>query len=148
MIVVSKNFLAINILVYVSNREVDIATARDVAEALSLPLPYTRKIVHQLTRSGFLDNRRGHNGGLMLARPAGQILVGEIVLAIEDLRSPSTSDTDLNRVVDDAARKFIEVLNEQSLADFCSAQRTTKPAQNKHPKKSRRAAKPVNARHF
>ena len=41
------------------------------------------KVATQLVREGFVTSERGRGGGLVLARPADQIRVGEVVRAMK-----------------------------------------------------------------
>jgi Rrf2 family nitric oxide-sensitive transcriptional repressor len=121
MIVVSRTFVAINILTYVSGCPDMTATNLSIAKELEIPDPYQRKIAHQLVQAGFLIGLRGRTGGLKLARPPEDIHVGDVVTAIEGSRTPRTGTKgiyDLTEVMDDASRKFIEVLNEHTIADL------------------------------
>ncbi len=59
------------------------ASARGLAERLSLPLPVLRNILKQLTSRGLLKSTRGTKGGYRLARPPQQITLAQLLEAIE-----------------------------------------------------------------
>ena len=68
------------------------APGREV-RALSLacgePAPFLGKVLQKLARAGVLRSKRGRTGGFVLGRPANEITLADIVLAIEgadDLR--------------------------------------------------------------
>ncbi len=54
-----------------------------VAERQDIPPALLAKLVPLLVRAGLLDSQRGARGGLVLARPASDISMLEIVEAIE-----------------------------------------------------------------
>lgn len=54
-----------------------------LARELGIPLASLGQTLHRMRRAGILYARRGPSGGVALARPASEITVLEIVLAIE-----------------------------------------------------------------
>ena len=50
-------------------------------------LSYLEQLFSALRRAGLVDSTRGPGGGYTLARPAGQVSVAEIVLAVENLKA-------------------------------------------------------------
>lgn len=59
------------------------ATARDLAEALGLPLPTVSKLLKLLARQELLSSQRGAKGGYSLARRPEEITLAELVGALE-----------------------------------------------------------------
>lgn len=57
--------------------------ARDLAAETEIPLPYLSKILQLLTRSQLVRAKRGYRGGFVLARPANQMRLLDIVEAID-----------------------------------------------------------------
>lgn len=58
-------------------------SAVDLAGETRVPLPTVSKVLTLLTRAGLLASTRGVKGGYLLARPARQITVAEIVRALD-----------------------------------------------------------------
>lgn len=56
---------------------------RQIAQALDIPEPFLAKILQQLSKQGFLRSFKGRGGGFMLARPAREIRLLEVVRAVE-----------------------------------------------------------------
>jgi Rrf2 family protein len=51
----------------------------DIAEKEQIPIRFLEVILNQLKGGGFVQSRRGADGGYRLARPADQLTVGEIM---------------------------------------------------------------------
>lgn len=60
-----------------------IQSAADVAAQIRVPVPTVSKILKMLTREGLLLSTRGAKGGYLLARPASQISVAQIIIAMD-----------------------------------------------------------------
>jgi Rrf2 family cysteine metabolism transcriptional repressor len=60
----------------------------EIAANDGLPLAYLEHLVARLRKSGLVDSRRGSRGGYMLARPAAQITMAEVVEALEGSIAP------------------------------------------------------------
>ncbi len=54
-----------------------------LAQAQDLPVKFLEAIVADLRRAGLVASRRGARGGYLLARPADQIAVGDIIRAVD-----------------------------------------------------------------
>jgi Rrf2 family protein len=59
-----------------------------IAEAEGLPLPYLEHVVADLKRAGLVTSTRGAHGGYRLGRPAGEIAMDAVVLALEGSVAP------------------------------------------------------------
>jgi Rrf2 family nitric oxide-sensitive transcriptional repressor len=55
----------------------------EIATVFGLSENHLSKVATQLVREGFVTSERGRGGGLVLARPADQIRVGEVVRAMK-----------------------------------------------------------------
>ena len=56
---------------------------KDIAEALEVSFHFLTKILQQLTEGGFLLSSRGSTGGVMMARPAGEISVLDVIECLD-----------------------------------------------------------------
>jgi Rrf2 family nitric oxide-sensitive transcriptional repressor len=56
----------------------------ELAKELGLSRNHLAKIMQHLSRAGFIDTRRGGGGGAVLARPAADIRLGDIVRLLEE----------------------------------------------------------------
>lgn len=105
------------------------ATVDEVAGTFGISRHHLVKVVHDLGRSGYLENHRGIGGGFTLARPPEAIRLGDIVRLGEETetvihcmdrkkRACRLSPTcQLKGVLDEAAAAFFGVLDHYSLAD-------------------------------
>jgi Rrf2 family transcriptional regulator, iron-sulfur cluster assembly transcription factor len=61
----------------------EVVQTHTIALAQGIPESYLTKVLQQLARAGVVHTLRGNHGGVMLARPAGEISVCEVFEAIE-----------------------------------------------------------------
>ncbi len=63
---------------------------RAISERQAIPARYLEQIFQRLRRAGLVASRRGPGGGYVLARPASEITLREVVEAVEGpLAEPS-----------------------------------------------------------
>jgi Rrf2 family nitric oxide-sensitive transcriptional repressor len=122
---------AVRILVDCAKAGDRLIKVADIAQRLDITQQNAFKIVHLLSRAGFLASVRGRNGGVRLARPATKIRIGDVVRAIEskgfDGKTPD-SHVSLGQIVDDALDAFISVLDQHTLAEMALAGEVPVPA--------------------
>jgi Rrf2 family protein len=75
---------------YAVRAAIELAAARDdpvkgdvIAEAQDIPLKFLENILGELKHSGIVGSRRGAQGGYWLAKPADQVVLADIVRAVE-----------------------------------------------------------------
>ena len=56
---------------------------RDLAEVISVPLPFLSKVMGRLTAAGILEGQKGHKGGFILARPPAEIRFIDVLRAVD-----------------------------------------------------------------
>jgi Rrf2 family protein len=69
-----------------SRRERTPVPTREISESSAIPYALLAKIVVQLRRAGLVRADRGKRGGVHLARPADEISVQDVVVAIDGRR--------------------------------------------------------------
>ncbi len=57
--------------------------ARALALACGEPAPFLGKVLQKLARAGLLRSKRGRTGGFVLGRPASEVTLADVVLAVE-----------------------------------------------------------------
>lgn len=93
----------------------------DIARRQKIPQKFLELILSTLKQGGFVESRRGADGGYMLARAADTISVGEVLRFLEGARSGRKSGAaarldpldDVWRQVDEAVA---EILNNTTFA--------------------------------
>jgi Rrf2 family transcriptional regulator, cysteine metabolism repressor len=63
----------------------------DIARRQKIPQKFLETILAELKKHGFLESRRGAEGGYLLGRPAETISVGEVLRAMEGGRTGRVS---------------------------------------------------------
>jgi Rrf2 family protein len=61
----------------------DPVKAEQIAEAQSIPLNFLENILAELRRAGIVESRRGAAGGYLLARPAEEITLADVIRTVE-----------------------------------------------------------------
>lgn len=63
----------------------------DIAKRQKIPQKFLELILAGLKQSGFVDSRRGADGGYLLARSPDSITIGEVLRSLENLKTPGHS---------------------------------------------------------
>ncbi|MBT2130016.1 Rrf2 family transcriptional regulator [Aliiroseovarius lamellibrachiae] len=104
----------------------------DVVRVHGLARPHIVKIVHELGQAGYIITQRGRGGGFRLARPAAEIVVGDVVrltegpLDVAECFNPESNTCpligicELSHALQEATRAFLAVLDDLTLADIVS----------------------------
>jgi Rrf2 family protein len=62
--------------------------ANEIAERQHIPIKFLEAILGQLKGGGYVTSRRGVEGGYLLARPADQLKIGEVIRFIDGPIAP------------------------------------------------------------
>ena len=120
---------ALRVLMYAHAAGGRRVTIEEMASSYRISRAHLMKVVNSLTRAGYLTAVRGRSGGLILARPAEDIRLGEVLRATEPdfsiVECFSTGNqcviTDccrLPRILNEALRAFHSVLDGHTLASI------------------------------
>ena len=84
-------------------------TGEQIAAAQTLPVKFIENTLVELRRAGFVTSQRGREGGYRLARPTDEIVVADVIRALEgplaEVRGHRPEDT----VYEDAAANLQQV---------------------------------------
>jgi Rrf2 family nitric oxide-sensitive transcriptional repressor len=124
---------SLRVLLYLANKEEELVTITELADFYKISRNHLVKVVHNLGLSGYILTARGRHGGLKLARPAKEILIGEVVRFTEpdfDLlecfnpvtdKCTITRSCSLKSVIFKAQASFLAELDKYTLGDLTKA---------------------------
>ena len=67
-----------------ANRQRRPVTLADIAERQEISLSYLEQLFSKMRRAGLVKSVRGPGGGYVLARPASELRISDIVLAVDE----------------------------------------------------------------
>lgn len=123
---------SLRVLIYLGLRPEHQATISEIAESYGISRNHLVKVVHNLGNLGYIRTLRGRGGGMILARKAEDINVGEVVRQTEpsfDLVECFDKETNtcpiapccaLIKGLKAARTAFLDVLDQFTLADVVS----------------------------
>jgi Rrf2 family nitric oxide-sensitive transcriptional repressor len=120
---------ALRCLLDLGTRPDETATVAEIAARMAMSEDHLTKVVQRLAQRGYVQTIRGRNGGVRLAMLPEQITVGAVVRATEEdcnlvpcFESPDAcpiaATCRLPRLLDDALKAFLAVLDQQKLSDL------------------------------
>jgi Rrf2 family transcriptional regulator, cysteine metabolism repressor len=84
----------------------------DIAKRQKIPQKFLELILASLKQGGFVESRRGADGGYRLARPANEITIGQLLAYVENgkknARTSPDAFTDLWKRVDSAISDILD----------------------------------------
>lgn len=124
---------ALRTLMYLATRS-ERTTAASVADIYGVSTHHLAKVVHQLSRLGYVRSVRGIGGGIELAKQPDEIRLGEVIEALEGnmhlLDCVVTEDVcaiqsfcKLKGILTEAERVQLDFLNTVTLADVTPTKR-------------------------
>lgn len=116
---------SLRVLIHLGSRTDRLCSIAEMARDHRISQNHLVKVVHNLIKSGYLVSVRGRFGGVRLARPPAGINIGAVVRMTEEgfdlvpcdrcVLSPACR---LTKVLDTALRRFLDVLDNCTLADL------------------------------
>ena len=131
---------SLRVLLYLANKEDETVTITELADFYKISRNHLVKVVHNLGLNGYILTTRGRHGGLQLAHPAKDILIGEVVRSTEpdfdllECFNPATdqcvitSSCKLKGVIFNAQASFLGVLDKYTLADIAKKSKKAFPS--------------------
>ncbi len=80
---------ALRIMSFMINAEIQVFSARYLAETLNIPDKYLRALMTQMAKKGFVKSIRGKEGGYVFAKNAHTIYLSHIIDAVEGMEKYS-----------------------------------------------------------
>ena len=84
----SKGEYALRGLLVLGQHQGQILTISEIAEKTLVTVKYLEQIMHQLKKLGYVDSKRGSQGGYFLRKAPSEINIGEIIRQLEGPLSP------------------------------------------------------------
>jgi len=119
---------SLRVLIYVATKSLRRATIGEIAASFDISQSHLTKVVHLLGRKGWLATVRGKGGGVELGMPPCDIVVGQVVRAMEGelvaAECFGTGECSIARVcrlrgiLAEAVDAFHAVLDRYTLADL------------------------------
>ena len=130
---------AIRVLVHLAATSDRLSTISEIAQAYGLSHNHLMKVVHDLRRAGFVESVRGRTGGIRLARPPGEITLGDVVRYTEAERPLLADGTrvgdSLQAAVEAAFGSFFAKLDGDRLSDIAHPESSRPEVPAKVPRK-------------
>ena len=99
----------------------------DIAKRRKIPQKFLELILSNLKQGGFVESRRGADGGYLLARNPTQIMVGEIIRHVDgpdDRRAMTEGFEEMWSRVDEAVKNTLGSTSFQQLAEAWQAKQS------------------------
>jgi Rrf2 family protein len=77
----------------------DVVSVSELAEGENLPYKFIENILQELRQAGYVESKRGKDGGCRLAKPMREVTIGELVRLIDGRLAPigCASETDYEK---------------------------------------------------
>lgn len=122
---------SLRVLLYLGLHSERLVTIAEIAATYGISKNHLMKVVKDLVSEGFVKSVKGKSGGLLLARPAEGINIGEVVRkmeadfeVVECLGEKNTCRIipacRLKGALREAGQRFLEALDPYTLADILS----------------------------
>lgn len=119
---------AVRLLIHLAQHPERLCTIAEVAQVYGISEAHLMKITHQLGLAGWIETVRGKGGGMRLARPPKDIILGSVVRSMEPDFSlvecfatggncMLTGTCGLTSVLEGALESFMRHLDAHTLAD-------------------------------
>ncbi len=120
---------SLRVLMYLAVRRERLVTIQEIATAYKISENHLMKVVHGLSKSGFVETVRGRGGGMRLRKPPEEITIGAVLRVSEDdfclVECFGENDTcritsvcKLKRVLHKALKAYLEELDRWTIADI------------------------------
>lgn len=120
--------LSLRVMMYLAIKSDELIRVKEIAEAFKVSRNHLVKVVHKLSTFGYLKTTKGRGGGIALAVPAEEIIVGDIIRTMEstmdiiDCKGKTSctfiSACLLKGVLNEATNAFLKSLDQYTVADL------------------------------
>lgn len=136
---------SLRVLIYLAAQPGRRATISEISQTFEISEHHLTKVAHFLGKQGWIATTRGKGGGLSLARPAREIVIGQVVRDTEGADGPAecfsgednacviTRCCQLKGVLSQALEAFHAVLDRFTLADITTHGKALRDVLHFHP---------------
>jgi len=120
----------LRVLIYLAaKQEARLVTIDELSRTFNAPRNHLNKVIHQLGKEGFIETRRGKNGGFQLGMKAEDIRLDRLIRTLEgdefwiDCHNPECSIfpvCELKRIINEGKEVFYRHLSEYTVASLVS----------------------------
>ncbi len=127
---------SLRVLIYLGLQPIDkLVNNIEIAKHFDIPKNHLIKVVHKLSKLGYIQTKRGRSGGIRLAKKPSSIKLSEVVIDIEPTlelvschkpKCPLLPGCELIHILEQARSSFFKVLSSHTLADLIKKPRAFK----------------------
>jgi len=119
--------LSLRVLIYLALKPNELSTISDIASSYNETKNHLVKVVHRLSKAGYVSSTQGRGGGIRLSKNSDQLTVGEVVREMENTldvidcegaNCPLRTVCRLKPALNKATKAFLSVLDEYTIADL------------------------------
>ena len=119
--------LSLRVMMHLAVKGGESSTIREIAEIYKVSRNHLVKVVHNLATMGYIHSTQGRGGGITLAVDSSEIVVGDIVRAVEPSlclidcekqECPLNSACLLKEALDQAIAAFLKTLDGYTVQDL------------------------------
>lgn len=116
-------------LIYVTAKNGQIASVKEISEQHGISRNHLVKVVHRLSQLGYIETTKGKGGGIKIAKDAEKLRLGDLIKQLEpnmnmvecfDAKTNTcriTGSCQLKHYLFEATQNFINTMNKYTLAD-------------------------------
>lgn len=118
---------SLRVLIYLALHQEKLSNISEIANSFNVSRNHLVKVVHELSKLGYIHTIRGHGGGLELSRSPEDISVGDVIRQTENTLDvinckqppcPILPSCKLKRALAEATKAFLETLDTYTIADL------------------------------
>ena len=129
---------SVRVLMYVGQKDGELASIREVSEAYGISRNHLMKVVHLLGKGDYLDTIRGKNGGFRLGKDPADINIGALIrYTEEDMnivecfgskegRCALKEECRFSGVMEEALQAFLTTIDKYTLKDLLEGNKAMK----------------------
>jgi Rrf2 family transcriptional regulator, nitric oxide-sensitive transcriptional repressor len=128
---------ALRVVVFLASLSGTPATIAQIAVTTRIPAGYLAKVLLSLSKAGVVRTQRGLHGGSVLARPAGELSVYDVIQAVDPikritscplgLKSHGVNLCPLHRRLDQAIESVENAFRSSTIAELVAEPTSSKP---------------------